>query len=186
MTSKVFGYGRVSTTDQNLDEQSDDLTAFGVDELYVEKHTGTKANRPQWNLVKSMLRSGDTLVVTKLDRLGRSTRDLLEISAFLESKGVNLVTTKQKVDTTTPEGRLFFTMVAAFAEFEHSMMKARTMDGLAAARARGRVGGRKSKLTPQKVADIRARYEAKETVQSIADYFEVSRPTIYRALEITV
>ena len=105
----------------------------------------------------------------------------MDIAAYLEEIGANLVATEQSIDTTTPEGKLFFTMIAAFAEFEHSMMKARTMDGLAAARARGR----KAKLTPQKVADIRQRYENQETVQSIADYFEVSRPTVYLALEAT-
>jgi DNA invertase Pin-like site-specific DNA recombinase len=185
MTTHRIGYSRVSTTDQNPDSQRDALLLAGVDELFVDTFTGTKADRPRWNDAKSKLRLGDTLVITRLDRLGRSTKDLLEIAAYLDEKGVNLVATEQSIDTTTPEGKLFFTMVAAFAEFEHSMMRARTMDGLAAARARGRVGGRKAKLTPAKVADIRTRYEANETVQSIADYFGVSRPTIYRALEST-
>ncbi len=184
MTTRIIGYGRVSTTDQNLDDQQDKLAAYGVDELYVEKHTGTKASRPEWDKVRGMLRRGDTLVVTKLDRLGRSTKDLLDIAAHLEAEGVNLVTTQQSIDTSTPDGKLFFTMVAAFAEFEHSMMKARTMDGLAAARARGRVGGRKAKLTPQKIADIRVKVnEEKQSIKDVAEYYGVSRPTIYRALE---
>jgi DNA invertase Pin-like site-specific DNA recombinase len=184
MTNKTIGYGRVSTTDQNLDDQHDTLTKYGVDELYVEKFTGTKASRPQWDLVKGKLRKGDTLVVTKLDRLGRSTRDLLEIAAYLEAEGVNLVTIKQPIDTTTAEGKLFFTMVAAFAEFEHAMMKARTLDGLAAARARGRVGGRKAKLTERQITDIRARVlTEKHSIKDVADDYKVSRPTIYRALE---
>jgi DNA invertase Pin-like site-specific DNA recombinase len=185
MTTHRIGYSRVSTTDQNPESQRDALALAGVDQMFVDTFTGTVADRPKWNEAKGKLRRGDTLVITRLDRLGRSTRDLLDIAAYLEDKGVNLVATEQSIDTTTPEGKLFFTMIAAFAEFEHAMMRARTMDGLAAARARGRVGGRKAKLSPQKVADIRARYEAKETVQSLADYFGVSRPTVYRALEST-
>lgn len=183
MTSQRIGYSRVSTTDQNPESQQDALELASVDQLFIDKFTGTKASRPEWDIAKGKLRKGDTLVITRLDRLGRSTKDLLDIAAYLEEVGANLVATDQSIDTTTPEGKLFFTMVAAFAEFEHSMMRARTMDGLAAARARGRNGGRKSKLTAQKVADIRTRYEAGEAVQSLADYFDVSRPTIYRSLQ---
>lgn len=185
MTNQRIGYSRVSTTDQNPESQEDALKLAKVDQIFIDHFSGTKASRPQWDIAKGKLRKGDTLVITRLDRLGRSTKDLLDIAAFLEDVGANLVATEQNIDTTTPEGKLFFTMIAAFAEFEHSMMKARTMDGLASARARGRIGGRKAKLSPQKVADIRSRYEGGETVQVLADYFEVSRPTIYRALEVT-
>lgn len=183
MTSQRIGYSRVSTTDQNPDSQRDALSTAGVDRLFIDFYTGTKASRPEWDKARDVLRKGDTLVITRLDRLGRSTKDLLEIAAYLQEIGANLEATEQSIDTTTPEGRLFFTMIAAFAEFEHSMMRARTMDGLAAARARGRNGGRKAKLTPKQVAAIRNRYEAGETVQALADSFNVSRPTIYRALE---
>lgn len=184
MTNQRIGYGRVSTTDQNPDSQEDALTEAGCERLFIEKISGTKASRPQWNECKKALRKGDTLVITRLDRLGRSTKDLLDIAEFLEGKGVNLVATEQDgVDTTTPHGKMFFTILAAVAEFEHSMMKSRTMDGLAAARARGRKGGRRAKLTVQKVADIRERAEKGESITDIAAYFDVSRPTIYRALE---
>lgn len=183
MTSQRIGYGRVSTRDQNTNDQEDALAKAKVDEVHVEKFSGTKASRPEWDLVKKLLRRGDTLVITRLDRLGRSSKDLHDIAAFLETKGVNLEATEQPIDTSTPEGKMFFAILAAFAEFEHDIIVARTLDGLAAARARGRKGGRKASLTAQKVADIRARYEAKESVQAIATYFEVSRPTIYRALE---
>lgn len=183
MTTQRIGYGRVSTTDQNPDSQQDALIEAGCERLFVEKVSGTKASRPQWNACKDALRRGDTLVITRLDRLGRSTKDLLEIADFLDSKGVNLVATEQDgVDTTTPHGKMFFTILAAVAEFEHSMMKARTLDGLASARARGRKGGRRAKLTPQKIADIRERVEKGEPITDIAAYFDVSRPTIYRAL----
>jgi DNA invertase Pin-like site-specific DNA recombinase len=184
MTNQRIGYGRVSTVDQNPNSQEDALTEAGCDRLFIEKMTGTKASRPQWNACKDALRKGDTLVITRLDRLGRSTKDLLDIADFLESKGVNLVATEQDgVDTTTPHGKMFYTILSAVAEFEHSMMKARTLDGLAAARARGRNGGRRPKLTPQKIADIRERVDKGESITDIANYFDVSRPTVYRALE---
>jgi DNA invertase Pin-like site-specific DNA recombinase len=131
-----------------------------------------------------MLRQGDTVYITRIDRLGRSVRDLLEIVSDFESKGVNLKVLEQNIDTTTSEGRLFFHMVAAFAEFEHSIMVSRTKDGLAAARARGRVGGRKAKLSEAQVTKLRNLYNQRNlTVVEIAQMFQVSRPTVYRALE---
>jgi DNA invertase Pin-like site-specific DNA recombinase len=119
-----------------------------------------------------------------MDRLGRSTKDLLTIVSELADKSVNLEIIEQKIDTKTPEGKLFFTLVAAFAEFEHSMMVSRTKDGLAAARARGRVGGRKAKLTLLQMQEIQKLYLARElSVQQISEMFNVSRPTVYRAIE---
>ena len=183
MTIQRLAYGRVSTTDQNPDSQHDALTAVGVDQLYIEKFTGTKASRPELDRMLAQLRAGDTLVITRLDRLGRSTKDLLNLVGILDDKGVSLEVIEQAIDTSTAEGRLFFTIVAAFAEFEHSIMQARTMDGLAAARARGRVGGRKPKMTAARIAEAKKLYAAQDkTVQEIADIFGVSRPTIYRAV----
>lgn len=183
MTTRRIGYGRVSTLDQNLDSQSDALIAAGVDKVFVEKITGTKASRPELDKAKEQLREGDTLVITRMDRLGRSAKDLLNIVSELDALGVDLQILEQNIDTKTPEGKLFFTMVAGFAEFEHSMMVARTKDGLAAARARGRVGGRKPKMSPARVKEAKRLFEKQEmTVQEIADLFEVSRPTIYRAV----
>lgn len=185
MTTRRIGYGRVSTTDQNPQSQHDALTKAGCSKLYVDHFTGTKADRPQWTKVRDdVLDTGDTLVITRLDRLGRSTKDLLQIAADLEERGINLVATEQSIDTTTPEGKLFFTMVAAFAEFEHSMMRARTMDGLAAARARGRKGGRKAALNSKQVQAIHSMHASGTSVSELAEAFSVSRPTIYRALEV--
>lgn len=188
MTNQRIGYGRVSTTDQNTNDQEDALTGKGdkqgrVDRLFLDTFTGTVSNRPEWNRCRETLRRGDTLVVTRLDRLGRSTRDLLEISAWLEAEGVHLEVLEQPIDTSTDAGKLFFTMISAFAEFEHSMMKARTKDGLAAARARGRVGGRKPKLSDRQRTDIAKRYSEGASPTDLAADYGVSRQTIYRVVE---
>jgi DNA invertase Pin-like site-specific DNA recombinase len=177
-----IGYGRVSTTDQNTSSQEDALKAAGVEKLFVDTFTGTKANRPELDKLREQLRPGDVLVITRLDRLGRSTKDLLNLVAEFETDGVQLEVVEQNIDTSSPEGKLFFTMVAAFAEFERSIMQARTKDGLAAARARGRVGGRKPKLQPSQVAMIKKSFADGMPVTDIATSMKVSRPTIYRAL----
>jgi DNA invertase Pin-like site-specific DNA recombinase len=155
MTAHRVGYGRVSTNDQNPNSQQDALEAAKVDRLFLEKFTGTKASRPELDKARASMRSGDTLVITRSDRLGRSTKDLLNIVSELEEQGIDLVVLEQRIDTKTPEGKLFFTMVAAFAEFEHGILVARTMDGLAAARARGRLGGRKPKMTAARATEAR-------------------------------
>ena len=177
-----IGYGRVSTTDQNTSSQEDALKTAGVEKLFVDTFTGTKANRPELDKLRNQLRPGDVLVITRLDRLGRSTKDLLNLVAEFESDGVQLEVIEQNIDTSSPEGKLFFTMVAAFAEFERSIMQARTKDGLAAARARGRVGGRKPKLQSSQVAMIKKSFADGMAVTDIATSMKVSRPTIYRAL----
>lgn len=183
MTNQRIGYGRVSTLDQNLDSQADSLNAAKVDRLFIEKITGTVKARPELDKVMDLLRSGDTLVITRLDRLGRSTKDLLSISSELEEKGVELEVIEQNINTKTPEGRLFFTLLAAISEFEHSLMVARTKDGLAAARARGKVGGRKPKLNQAQKAQIQKLYNEREmTVREIASLFSITSPTVYRAL----
>jgi DNA invertase Pin-like site-specific DNA recombinase len=182
MTTQRIGYGRVSTRDQNLNDQKDALRPE-CDQVFVEKITGTKTDRPQWKEAQKVLRRGDTLVITRLDRLGRSSKDLHDIGAWLQEKGVNLESTEQPIDTSTPEGKMFFSILAAFAEFEHDLIVARTKDGLAAARARGRNGGRKPKLTARQIEDIRRRSDAGEQISHLAEDYKVSRPTIYRALE---
>jgi DNA invertase Pin-like site-specific DNA recombinase len=185
------GYGRVSTRDQNLDAQHDALTAAGCDQIFVDKASGKLARRPE--LDKALLsasRAGDQLVVTKLDRLGRSLEHLIALSRDLQERKVDLVVLDQGIDTSTALGRMFFQILGSIAEFEHALMSERTMDGLAAARARGRTGGQKPKLGPRQVELAQGMYEERGpdgrrayTVGQIAAEFSVSRPTIYRHLE---
>lgn len=185
MTQHRIGYGRVSTADQTARSQEDALKSAKVDRLFVDTFTGTKMSRPELDKAIDQLRAGDVLVITRLDRLGRSAKDLLNIVSLLEGKGVQLEVLEQSIDTSTPEGKLFFTMVAAFAEFEREIMRSRTMDGLAAARARGKLGGRKPKLSEKQKTEVLRLYREGRQVQEIADLFGVSRPTIYRVVEVT-
>ena len=184
MTTKRIGYSRISTADQTVDSQKDALLKAGVDSIYSDIYTGTKASRPELDRLKDQLRSGDTIVITRLDRLGRSTKDLLNLVSDLQEKGVHLEVLEQSINTSTPEGKLFFTLVASFAEFEREIMRARTMDGLKAARARGKVGGRKSVMSVAKISTAKQMYSDGKYVKEIAEVLGVSRPTIYRALEL--
>lgn len=185
-----IGYGRVSTRDQHPEAQHDALAAAGCDEIFIETASGKLAKRPQLeNALLSANRTGDQLVITKLDRLGRSLEHLIELSKHLQERGVDLVVLDQGIDTSTAVGRLFFQIIGAIAEFEHALMSERTMDGLAAARARGRTGGQRPKLGPRQVKLAREMYDElgedgkrTHTVAQIAAEFGVSRPTIYRHL----
>lgn len=180
----LIGYARVSTRDQHTEAQTDVLEAAGCEKVFVDHASGTLARRPALDQMLEYVREGDTLIVTKLDRLGRSVRNLKQIAEELQERSIGLRALSQGIDTTTPGGRLFFHMLAAIAEFEHDLIVERTHDGLAAARARGRKGGRKFKMTATKISQARAMYDAGgHTVQEIADTFGVSRPTIYRHLQ---
>ena len=179
----LIGYARVSTRDQHPEAQTDALSAAGCEKVFVDHASGILAKRTALDEALGYLRAGDTLVITKLDRLGRSVRNLKALADELQSRQVGLRALSQGIDTTTPGGRLFFHMLAAIAEFEHDLIVERTVDGLAAARARGRMGGPRFKMTSTNMAQARSMYDAgQHTVQQIADTCGVSRPTIYRHL----
>ncbi len=182
-TGTVIGYARVSTTDQNLDLQTDALRQAGCARIFTDTASGGLAARPQLAAALDYLRPGDTLVVWRLDRLGRSLRHLIDTVAGLEKRGTGFRSIQESIDTTTPSGRLIFHVFCALAEFERDLIRERTHAGLAAARARGRVGGRKPALTPQKAAEARRLYDEKRlTVAEIGKVLGVSRATIYRRL----
>lgn len=179
-----IGYGRVSTRDQHPEAQQDALRAAGCEKILTDKASGKLARRPELDKALMVARPGDQLVVTKLDRLGRSLEHLIELSADLQTREVDLVVLDQGVDTSTAVGRMFFQILGAIAEFEHALMSERTMDGLEAARSRGCTGGQKPKLTKRQAKIAQEMYDSRNyTVQQIADEFGVSRPTVYRHLE---
>jgi len=184
----LIGYARVSTADQNPDHQIDALVRAGVDRdnIHIDKASGARASRPKLDLVMQMLRKGDTLTVTRLDRLSRSVLHLITLGAELRERGIGLHVIEQGIDTSTAEGRALFGMLSVLAELQRELIVVNTMDGLAAARARGRIGGRRAKLTPDQAALAQQLYDAREkTVQQIADIFGVPRSTVYGHLDKT-
>ncbi len=177
----ALGYARVSTLDQHPELQLDALQAAGCARIFVERASGALDTRPELAKVLDHLRPGDTLVVWKLDRLGRSLRHLIDVVGELERRGVGFKSLQEALDTTTPGGRLVFHLFGALAEFERDLVRERTRAGLAAARARGRVGGRPPRMTPEKAAVARQLYESRQhTVAAIAETLGVSRASIYR------
>lgn len=178
----LLGYARVSTADQNPDHQVDALRRAGVAEkdIYVDHASGAKASRPRLDELLRLLREGDTLKITRLDRLGRSVLHLVTLGAELRDRGVGLHVIEQGIDTSTTEGRAMFGMLSVLAELQRELIIANTRDGLAAARLRGRNGGRRPRLNPEQAALAQQLYDAGErTVQQIADLFSVPRTTVY-------
>jgi DNA invertase Pin-like site-specific DNA recombinase len=183
----LIGYARVSTEDQDPALQLDALRKAGVERIFEERASGAKDDRPQLAHMLDMTRPGDVLIIWKLDRLGRSLRHLLDVTADLERRGVQFRSLTEAIDTSTPIGRLFFHLMAALAQFERDLIRERTKAGLAAARARGRRGGRKPKLRPGQVEAIRRRldHDPDASVALLAAEFNIDRSTLYRALTIT-
>lgn len=178
----TFGYARVSTEQQNLDRQLDMLTQYGVDYIFNEKMTGTKRDRPELNKLLDRLMAGDTIVVESLSRLGRSTKDLIELVELFEKKQVHLVSLKEQIDTSTPAGKLLFTLMSAIAQFERDVIAERTREGLNAARARGRIGGR-PRANQQKVRQAVKLYQTGQySVREIEELTGVKKSTLYRRL----
>ena len=179
-----IGYARVSTTGQNLDGQTDLLTRAGCERIYSEKISGVKKERPQLDRMMDSLRSGDTVIITELTRLGRSVKELLSIIEKIHEAGASIKSLRETwLDTTTPQGNLLFTIFAGLSQFERDLIRQRTKSGLEAARARGRKGGR-PKVSSGKVETALKMYDSKlHTIEEITVATGISRATLYRAIE---
>lgn len=179
----LIGYARVSTGEQNLDPQTDALTAAGCTRIFTDRASGALAERPQLAAALDYARRGDALVVVKLDRAGRSLPHLIGLVDELERRGVGFRSLTEQLDTATPGGRLIFHVFGAIAQFERDLIRERTHAGLAAARARGRVGGRPPALAGKRLQVAREMYDStRHTVAEIAETLGVSRATVYRHL----
>ncbi|MBF8962996.1 recombinase family protein [Pontibacter sp. FD36] len=176
----LIGYARISTVLQNADLQHDALAQAGCEKIFTDKISGTVSQRPALTKVKEMLRSGDTLVIWRLDRLGRSLKDLIEWMNYLEQEGIALKSLQESIDTSTATGRLVFHIFASMAEFERNLIQERTQAGLAAARARGRVGGRPKKMSKDKIRlTVKLYQEKQHTIDEICQMMGISKPTLY-------
>ena len=177
----IYGYARVSTDGQTLDAQIAQLKAAGAEKIFRKKVSGARANRPELARLMRELAAGDLVLVTRLDRLARSTRDLLNTLASVAEKGAGFRSLHDAwADTTTPHGRLMLTVLAGLAEFERELIRARTGEGRERAKARGVRLGRKPKLTPHQIREALARREAGEPLTEIARSYAVSHSTISR------
>jgi len=177
----IIGYARVSTAEQHLHAQTDSLNEAGAERIFSEKVSGAKAKRSELEGMIDQLRDGDVVVVTKYDRLARSLRDLLDIVEAIKAKGAGFRSLAEDIDTTTPAGELIFHVFASIAHFERRRISERTREGLAAARKRGRIGGRPPALSPDQKDEVRnMRDEQGRSLREIAQLFRVSTQTIRR------
>ena len=179
----VVGYARVSTQEQDPQAQVDELVAHGCGVIYAERQSGALRSRPKLDECLAALQDGDTLVVVRLDRLGRSLPHLLAVAGDLDARGVRLRSLHEAIDTRTPTGRLILGIFAVLAEYERELIRERTRAALATARARGRVGGRRRVMTARRVAAARSMYDSGDhTLEEIAATIGVSRSSVVRAL----
>jgi DNA invertase Pin-like site-specific DNA recombinase len=179
-----IGYARVSTDEQSQDAQLDALNEAGCVKIYHEKYSGKSKTRPELERMMDTLRKGDIVIVQRLDRLGRSLKDLIELLDGFKQQGVQFISLNEKIDTTTAIGELAFHMIGSIAQFERRLISERTKAGLDAARARGRKGGRKAKLTPSDIKKAKAMLSDPEMTKSeVAAHFNVSRPTLNKWLD---
>jgi DNA invertase Pin-like site-specific DNA recombinase len=179
----IIGYARVSTSEQNLDLQNDALLKAGCEKIFADKESGAASARVGLEQTMEILREGDTLVVWRLDRLGRSLKHIIEMMGILEERKVGFISLQESIDTTSPEGRLIFHIFGALTEFERNLIRERTKAGLAAARARGKKGGRPKALNSRQRAAAIKLYEGKQhSIQEICRIMGISRPTFYSYL----
>lgn len=184
MASMIYGYARVSAGDQTTDLQKDALVKVGCDRIFTDVASGAKAHRPELDHMLDLLREGDTVVVWKLDRLGRSMQNLVDLMTMFDERGVQFRSLTESIDTSTPGGTLVFNIFGSLAQFERDLIRERTSAGLEAARARGRKGGRPVKLDDKQIREVRRLYESKSvTVNQIAAMMNVGRSTIYRCVK---
>lgn len=182
-TGLRIGYARVSTHEQSLDSQIDRLKKAQCQRIYCDKVSGSKVDRPELNRLRESLRSGDMLVVWRLDRLGRSLRDLINWVEWLDEQGIILHSLNEQIDTSHHTGKLVFHLFAALAEFERDLIGERTLAGLAAARARGRRGGRKAKLNTSDIRGLKAMHKDHSiSIGEICERFGIAKTTLYRYL----
>jgi DNA invertase Pin-like site-specific DNA recombinase len=182
MKNYIFGYARVSTEQQNLDRQLDALKKYGVDYIYNEKMTGTKKNRPELTKMLDRMAEGDIVVIESLSRLGRSTKDLIELTETFHQRGVHLVSLKEAIDTNTSTGKLLFNLMSAIAQFERDVIADRTREGLKSARIRGRVGGR-PRTDTDRIKKASKLYKTRQySIKEIEELTGVKKSTLYRSI----
>lgn len=184
-----YGYSRVSTSDQDYQLQVDSLIKYGCDErdIYCEKISGAKRDRPELNKVLSLLREGDALCVYRLDRLARSTKQMLEISELIDERGANLVSIHDHVCTKSVGGRAIFTIMSAIATMERELLIERTRHGQAVAKANGKIFGRPKKLSPALIRQIQtAHHDPETTMMDTCRHLNISKSTYYNALKTAV
>ena len=184
----IIGYCRVSTNDQNLDLQIDSLKKVGCEKIYRDKLTGAKADRPGLKLLLNEVRKDDCIIVWRLDRLGRSLKDLVDIVNKLQDKGISFKSLNENIDTTSASGKLIFHIFCSLAEFERALIKERITAGIAAARARGKKLGRKKGISKkaEKISILAAAFYSKNNwpVSEICEQLNISKPTLYKYLKM--
>lgn len=178
----VVGYARVSSIGQSLDVQLSKLSEYGCDKIYQEKRSGTTADRPELKACLDYVRGGDILVITKLDRLARSTLHLTQLADKLTNKGVELIVIDQNIDTSTPTGKLLFNVLASIAEFETEIRKERQLEGIAKAKANGVQFGAKAKLTDEQIAQMKLERAGGVLIKDLMQQYSISKASVYRLL----
>jgi len=183
MITIIIAYARVSTIDQNLDRQIDALTEAGAEKIFTEKVTGRKRDRPELMKLMEQLRDGDIVIISELTRLSRSTKDLFTLVEQIQAKGANIKSLKETwLDTTTPHGKLMFTIFAGLSQFEADLTAQRTREGLAAARARGRFGGRPKTNDKTTTTALKMYDSGQFTVDEVCKNSGIGKTTLYRLL----
>ena len=184
MSNMVYGYARVSTRQQDLSRQLDLLERYECHKIYTEKISGIRTNRPELNKLKKRVKENDKIIIESFSRLGRSTKDLIDLVYFFERKGVKVISIKENFDTQTPQGKLMMTVFQAFSQFERDIIVERTKEGLDSARARGNIGGR-PRIDPKLIQHALNLYQKEgRTVVDICAQTGIKRSTFYRYLRL--